>query len=247
MCSISWKWSSSSQSNTLPLLSLYFNRDEQKARPQAKPPTLHQKKDTEFLAPVDPLRGGTWIAANEYGLVVAILNDYSVPPSPDKDYASRGHIVTSLATCKDLQEANRTLSNLLAEENYPAFSVLVFDTNKAGYALHQWNETKLQRIATESPFFTSSSWNSHAVQHQRQQTFVEDVITNNVPHEIFHSTTKPGEELSSVYMEREKTKTVSRTHVHVYPDNIVMEYFDRTDGQEYTSTLEFNVPALNYG
>ena len=234
---MSWKWSDNPNDISIPLLSIYFNRDEQLTRPLATPPQVYQAEDVTYMAPIDPLRGGTWLAVNTYNIAVTLLNNYAILPAKEKNYASRGHIVTSLMSCKNLSEIKLTLESLIAKDLYPAFSLVAFDPHSHGYLFFQWNENTLESGDLPHPFFTSSSWNTEAVQQERLESYLSEVVTNNTPHEVFHTSTPQGKELSSVYMQREKTQTVSRTYIHLYEDKATMHYFDRASDENYTATL----------
>ena len=68
MCTLTW-WRGGNGA-----FEVYFNRDEKKTRSVAVPPGVHEVRGVRFLAPVDPDGRGTWIVANEQGLVVCLLN-----------------------------------------------------------------------------------------------------------------------------------------------------------------------------
>ena len=61
---------------------LYFNRDELRSRGPARPPERLEREGTAILAPIDGDRGGSWIAANEHGLVACLLNGYVEESDP---------------------------------------------------------------------------------------------------------------------------------------------------------------------
>ena len=58
------------------LLRVVCNRDEHLTRAPALPPTVWAAGARRALMPIDPSSGGTWIAANDAGLVFAVLNTY---------------------------------------------------------------------------------------------------------------------------------------------------------------------------
>ena len=76
---------------------LFFNRDERRTRARSLPPRVVTAPDgTRYLAPIDAESGGTWIAVNEHGLAVCLLNRYPEVLAPATP-RSRGHLVTHLA------------------------------------------------------------------------------------------------------------------------------------------------------
>ena len=94
------------------LLRLVSNRDELRSRPMAFPPTIATSGKVSVLAPTDSASGGTWIACNDLGLAVALLNvntpeaDSCVPPR------SRGGIVPSLICYRTLDEVTAAAAAL---------------------------------------------------------------------------------------------------------------------------------------
>ena len=56
---------------------LFFNRDEQRSRLPTIPPKFNQTRNAIY--PVDPQGEGTWLAVNQQGLTLALLNYYQAP------------------------------------------------------------------------------------------------------------------------------------------------------------------------
>ena len=89
---------------------LFFNRDELRSRLEAEPPRRHEGRAADgaavaFLAPVDGDHGGTWIAANEHGVTVGLVNGYRrADASAPADVRSRGLLVRDLAGCRSVRE-----------------------------------------------------------------------------------------------------------------------------------------------
>ena len=77
---------------------LGHNRDERIHRPRGTAPALRTAGGARYLAPADPEGGGTWLAVNDRGATVCILNaaerDPSRLPSTPR---SRGRVVLDLA------------------------------------------------------------------------------------------------------------------------------------------------------
>ncbi|HRC86033.1 MAG TPA: NRDE family protein, partial [Thermoanaerobaculia bacterium] len=69
MCTVSWFWTAEGYQ-------LFGNRDESRSRRQALPPRRAEQDGVAYLAPVDADAGGTWIAANELGVTLTLLNFY---------------------------------------------------------------------------------------------------------------------------------------------------------------------------
>lgn len=79
---------------------LMINRDELLTRPAARPPSLLElESGRRALCPTDARAGGTWIALNDSGLMLALLNGNPrpMPPLPPKSQLrSRGLIIPAL-------------------------------------------------------------------------------------------------------------------------------------------------------
>ncbi|PWT90672.1 MAG: hypothetical protein C5B56_05030, partial [Proteobacteria bacterium] len=67
MCTVSWVH----QPDGYHLL---CNRDEKRTRGVASGPRLQRCGGVNYLAPMDPDFGGTWIATNEFGISLCLLN-----------------------------------------------------------------------------------------------------------------------------------------------------------------------------
>ncbi len=78
------------------------NRDEFFSRPTAGPAWLESPRSV-WLG-VDLRAGGTWLGANEYGVVAGVLNRRAAT-SPDPSRRSRGVLVADVLRCKSVDEA----------------------------------------------------------------------------------------------------------------------------------------------
>src|SRR4051794_40266064 len=83
------------------------NRDESPLRPEALPPRVVQFAERNAAMPIDPQSRGTWVAANDAGLLFTLLNVYTAPrdataPTPK---VSRGAIIPHLLDASTLEEA----------------------------------------------------------------------------------------------------------------------------------------------
>jgi len=100
---------------------VFFNRDELKSRPIADPPSLRETGDFSFLSPLDPKGGGTWMIANDRGIVVCLLNKWELNERGIEKPQSRGKLVWSLANLSSPQEIEARLVGL---ESYQAFTLV---------------------------------------------------------------------------------------------------------------------------
>ncbi|MDO6718621.1 NRDE family protein [Psychrosphaera sp. 1_MG-2023] len=96
MCSFSWQQFGDT-------LTVVFNRDESTTRSKAQHPKYYTENGVRFIMPKDPDGDGSWIAANEFGFVFVLLNDYQGQVKPPQTLISRGQLIRSLASCRDWQ------------------------------------------------------------------------------------------------------------------------------------------------
>ncbi len=74
---------------------LVMNRDEKLARVAGVPPKLREVDGRAVLCPSEP-GGGTWIAVNDTGATLALINWYSIKERVEVDVVSRGEVVNSM-------------------------------------------------------------------------------------------------------------------------------------------------------
>ena len=111
MCTVSWLHAADGYH-------LFFNRDEQKTRGAERPVEVGRQAGTSFLSPSDSDFGGTWLATNEYGLSVGILNGYRASRDARDEgrarWRSRGLLPLDLIAAEGLAALEQALA-LLAD------------------------------------------------------------------------------------------------------------------------------------
>jgi hypothetical protein len=95
---------------------LAMNRDEKLTRVIGLPPKLHKVDGRAVLYPSEP-GGGTWIALNDTGATMALINWYSVKARVKIDAISRGEVVNLVSaaggkTCVDSAFAKLPLTKM---------------------------------------------------------------------------------------------------------------------------------------
>ena len=86
---------------------LFFNRDERRSRARGLPPRESALRGVRYLAPIDLACGGSWIASNELGVTLCLLNRYPDPHPPDAPTSSRGLIVLGMADAAGAEDIGR--------------------------------------------------------------------------------------------------------------------------------------------
>jgi uncharacterized protein with NRDE domain len=221
MCTVSWQTAEQLENGEL---LLYFNRDEMRQRARGAEPEVFEQNGVSYLSPSDPERGGTWIAVNDRGNLVCLLNDYSVDFDYTGQWGSRGMLVRELAEFSKREEIWSYFSRE-DELNYPPFTLLFWD----GAEMHQWHwdTLKLEYQENVSPPFTSSSWQTERVEAGRIALYQKWVTEKGASLASYHKHAIPGDAESSVCMSRELTQTVSLTSVLISDSKVQMRYTPR--------------------
>ena len=210
---------------TSAMLRLVSNRDEQRTRARAFPPSLLTFDGVRVLAPLDPESGGTWIACNELGLAVSLLNVNPPRPSTVAPPKSRGLIVPQLAGCRSLDEVcERTLA--IDSRDYAPFRLVAVQGSNA-VEIEPSKRTITRKHLDVPLMLTSSGLGDHEVEGPRRKLFDElmgkgfDLYEQQ---DVFHAHRWSDTPHLSVDMARVDAWTVSRTIVEVRPDRVTMTY-----------------------
>jgi hypothetical protein len=230
MCTLTWL-------HTADRILLFFNRDEQRTRLPAAPPHLISHHGTRLIAPADGNAGGTWLAANQQGFAVAVLNHYAAdataPTTPPLGHRSRGHLVLDTAALPDRTTALAALADLDLTA-YRPFLLTLLDRH-APPDLLQWDgHTRTLRSLTRADLpVTTSSFRSAEVIAARRACFAETVgpgpTDDPARFERFHHSTDPRGGPWSVLMTRPDARTVSYSRLEITPDRLVFQYAARAD------------------
>lgn len=130
-----------------------MNRDERIARGAGELPEIHHRNGTTAVYPSDGA-GGTWIAVNEYGITLALLNWNDVVPHAmdDSKTRSRGEIIPSLASATSRAALQTACGALNLEGIRPFRFVGVFPSEQA---IGEWRWDSRQLV------FQTQGWHSH--------------------------------------------------------------------------------------
>jgi hypothetical protein len=233
MCTVTWRREGSR-------FEVFFNRDELQTRPPARPPIVAFAAPYRYVAPIDGGAGGSWLAVNEKGLVVGILNFYDgqAAPPPARP-RSRGQLVLDQmahASVEYLRRAFRT-ADLAA---YPSFILVALDP--AASALFHWDGRWLREDSPAEPHrpLTTSSFDTAAVVAARRARYAALVGAGEpdaASLERFHRDRDPRGDAYSVWMEREDARTVSFSRVLVDDRAVVFCYREREGTVEHRAEL----------
>jgi hypothetical protein len=214
MCTVSWLPDSLGYS-------LCFNRDERFTRAPALPPAVRESAGTRYIAPTDGDFGGTWLASNEFGLTIGILNRYRVPGYlPPAEPRSRGLLPMALIAQPTVTEALSALHALDLRSVQPFALVAVGAGEPVGLAAWDGSALEFSGHRESGLILTSSSVTEPEVAASRRALFAalpEITIDALV---ALHRSHLPDRGRCSVCMHRDDAETRSFSEVRVTADRI---------------------------
>jgi len=224
MCTLSWIRGSDGYQ-------LFFNRDEKLTRKRATPPRLATRDGVRFLAPVDGDFGGTWIASNEFGVSICLLNGANLTGSCDghpRKARSRGLLLLDLIS----SSSAATVWERLRKAELASFEPLTLAVLEPGkpIAMVEWNGSQKTFVSQSKPCFmlTSSSFDTEEVRTRRRQEFnrlmVSAASCDARLLSAFHRSHSPARSAYSVCMHRPDAETVSFSRVRVSPAETTFLY-----------------------
>lgn len=148
---------------------LLCNRDERKTRGiAAEPQTYRSAANIAYLSPRDSDQGGTWLAANERGLTLCLLNGNG---DAALKAMSRGLLPQWLIDARDASEAMLRLPNLELERFRP-FTLAALDLMLGVHIAH-WDGASLSVRCDDGQtgLLTSSSLDEAKARELRRSTF----------------------------------------------------------------------------
>lgn len=202
---------------------LFSSRDELRTRGPARAPRFHETPAGRFLAPIDSDGGGTWIAVNDYGLGLTLLNDYAADPGPG-DFESRGLLVSRLATAGTPADVRAALA-ATDLERYRPFRLVVLAPGSTAQVRHWDGGREAGETASEPPLLTSSSFDPVGADQARRRLLNRAGGPLDVERLLeFHRSHEPARGPLSPCMHRDDARTVGFTHLEVGPGRAVMRY-----------------------
>jgi hypothetical protein len=208
---------------------LLFNRDERRLRPLARPPVVQAAGDGHALWPTDPVSEGTWIAANDAGLVFALMNTDGHRTEPDM--TSRGTLIPSLAHAASIPEAVarwRAIDTTV----FAPFRLVVANSEQIVMLTRGCSEPAVLP-GGRAHVFSSSSLGDAVVEGPRRGLLVQMLRAEPDPwmaQTRFHHHAWPDRRHMSVMMSRADACTVSCTEVILASGSVGMHYRPIVDG-----------------
>jgi hypothetical protein len=195
----------------------------------ATDPQLLCRDGVRFLAPIDVDFGGTWIAANEFGVSVCLLNgEAKSHRAADSHHRSRGQIVLDLASAKSLQEVQARFWQYDVSA-YESFTLAVLERGRREVVM-EWDGTKKRLLPIGESYLplVASSFDPVAVRNERRGQLAQMVQRSGALDPavllMFHQSHLPERGPDSPCMHRADAETVSFSWVTVTDSEVSFYY-----------------------
>jgi len=207
-----------------------MNRDELLTRPVARPPEILTLAGMRVIRPSEPC-GGTWIACNCRGVLLALLNwnDEAGNARPEKR-RSRGLVIPELIWQSDSAAVHTRLGQMRLEGLLPFRLIGVF-REEAAVVEWRWDVKRAERndYTWKRRHWFSSSLSDSSAAEGRGRAFAEAAKVPDAGSQqwlrTLHKSHVPAAGAYSVCVHRLDAATVSYTEVCCGGDQTSMEYF----------------------
>ena len=215
MCTVSWTHHADGYH-------LLCNRDEQRSRGPAAAPGVFELSCTRFVSPIDGDHGGTWIAVNEHGIGLCLLNGRRSETAGGE--RSRGYVIPELIWLRTIDDCGFILreSHLRA---FAPFTLLMLEPGLPA-AMAAWDGMALaiDRDADRRAPLVSSSFDPEGVRRSRSREFARHIGKDAASLYRFHASHGKAPGPYSPCMHRPDAETVSFSWVVVNRDEIRFFY-----------------------
>jgi hypothetical protein len=207
---------------------LGMNRDEQRTRAAALPPSLHRCGDLPALYPSEP-GGGTWIGINKTGLCAALINWYSRPQYQGEPAFSRGTIIPRLLAFPSLDDMERSLFSLPLERSNP-FRLFLIVRSADDIREYRSEGSGIERVDhpwVTNHWFSSGHDEASAISTRSAVCLkaAEEPDAGTLPWlKRLHASHDPQQGAASICMHRDDAETVSMTILDVSCESVSMRY-----------------------
>lgn len=215
MCTVSWTHREEGYE-------LFCNRDERDSRMPALAPQVRDANGVRYLAPLDGDFGGTWIASNEWGLTLCLLNGTidGTSTQPVRNLRSRGQIVLNLVEARRVEQVLAAMQTADLTPFSP-FTLVALEPGLPASVL-EWCGCRLSIMPNGEALMPliSSSFDAMEVRKTRLLEF----RANAGDLRSFHASHNPSPSAYSVCMHRTGASTVSYSSVTVSQGEVLFHY-----------------------
>jgi len=199
-----------------------FNRDESPTRAAGLPPRVRQFGSRAAVLPLDPASEGTWLAVNDSGLVLALLNvNPASAPAVVRPARSRGEIIPALLHCDSPAAALTALDQSLDYGDFAPFRLILLGCGVLADVRWDGRDPMVAShlLGTSPRMYTSSGLGDVLVDAPRRALF-DELFSGPPEHwdraqDAFHRARWSGREHLSVNMSRPDARTVSRAVIDI--------------------------------
>ncbi len=208
-----------------------MNRDELFSRPRALPPKVFVKGAMEMVYPREP-SGGTWIAANSQGNLLALLNwNCNEASYAGEKRKTRGLVIPELIGLPESSTANSHFHRMDLDGLFPFRLVGIFRSEKV---VNEWRwdgtAKQLLRLPWARKHWFSSSLSDSLAEKERRRACEAaaggPAAGSNGWLRRLHRSHVPRPGPFSVCVHRLDAATVSYTEVRCGGTQIAMDYLD---------------------
>jgi hypothetical protein len=207
---------------------LAMNRDERVDRVQALPPVEFRRAGLRCLYPYEPA-GGTWIAANEAGVCLALINWPMVNREPTGEPLTRGEVVRALVDKPAFRGLHQGLPRLPLLHMRP-FRLIAASLQERSVGEWRWDGAYLafEPHPWARLHWFSSGFDEREAGHQRGQVCHRAAAQASAGSLAWlrrlHGSHQPSPGPYSICMHGPGAQTVSYTEVVVSPTKLTMRY-----------------------
>lgn len=205
---------------------LGMNRDERLSRVPGRPPQRRGLDGRTVLGPSEP-GGGTWIAANDSGATLALINWYAIARRVQSKAVSRGEVVNAVGAAGLAEAAAAALARLPCHRINP-FRLIGIFPETGEVTEWRWDLRRLVRLdhRWESQQWISSGFDEPEAQRVRSGTFTracgQSSFGNRAWLRRLHRSHVPQAGPFSICMHRSDAATVSYSEVAVSARSVRM-------------------------
>src|SRR5207249_3065904 len=206
--------------------------------PTGLPPKKKKVNGHAVISPSEP-GGGTWIAVNDHGATLALINWYSIMTRVGGKAVSRGDVVNSVSTASSPAFADTALHGVPLNRINPFRLIGVFPAS-GEIVEWRWNLKRLVRKnhRWKTQQWISSGFDEPAAQRIRGKTFRQAQKQNSAGSldwlRRLHRSHLPQTGPFSTCMHRKDAATVSYTEVAVSDQQALMAYCDAAPCQSHS-------------
>ena len=206
-----------------------MNRDELLTRPAALPPEIHERQWMKLAYPREP-SGGTWIACNSYGNLLAVLNWNEIATaSLGEKRRTRGLVIPRLILEENSSPTDFGLKRLTLDGVFPFRLIGVFQ-NERQVIEWCWDGDGIRRLTwpwSRKHWFSSSLSDTSATENRGrvcEDSSLDPAVGSTSWLRTLHRCHEPEPGPYSICVHRPDASTVSYTEVECDRSSISMRY-----------------------